>query len=63
MLPELRQTKNPFFLIPKKLKLIIAFPVIIKGIIGAIANGKSPVYIEIKLGIKHNKKAVSKPKH
>jgi len=42
-------------------KTIKAFPVIINGIIGAKAKGKRPVYIEIKLGIKHKRKADSKP--
>lgn len=53
--------QNPFLFNFKKTKTIKAFPVIIKGIIGAKANGNNPVYIEIKLGIKHNKKADSNP--
>lgn len=45
----------------EKIKTSKAFPIIIKGIIGAKANGSSPVYIEIKLGIRHNRKADSMP--
>ena len=44
-----------------KTKTIKAFPVIINGIIGTKANGRRPVYIEIKLGIRHKRKADSNP--
>jgi hypothetical protein len=55
-------TQKPFFFKPEKTKTNRALPVIIKGIIGAKARGRSPVYIEIRLGIKHNRKADSNPK-
>lgn len=45
----------------EKVKTNKVFPIIMNGIIGAKANGKSPVYIEIRLGIKHKRKADSKP--
>jgi len=52
------------FLLPsfEKTKTSKAFPIIINGIIGANVRGKRPVYIEIKLGIRHNKNADSNPK-
>jgi len=53
--------QNPLALNFEKVKTIKALPVIINGIIGAMAIGKSPVYKEIKLGIRHNIKAVSTP--
>ena len=45
----------------EKIRTNKAFPAIINGIIGAKAKGKRPVYMEIRLGIKHNKKADSTP--
>ena len=55
-------TQKFFFPNLENIKTINAFPVIINGIIGAKASGRRPVYIEIKLGIKHKRKADSNPK-
>ena len=54
--------QNPLFFNFVKTKINNVLPVIIKGIMGAKANGKRPVYIEIRLGIKHSRKADSNPK-
>lgn len=55
-------TQNPLAFNFEKTKINNALPVIINGIMGAKANGKSPVYIEIKLGIRQSRKADSNPK-
>ena len=55
-------SQKPFVFNFEKTRTNSAFPAIINGIIGARANGRRPVHREIKLGIKHKKKAVSNPK-
>ena len=58
---ETAPNQNPLFFNFTKTKINNALPAIINKIIGASPNGKSPVYKEIKLGTKHNKKAASTP--